>query len=532
MSTKGSTRKSEYKPLLFTTTVRSPERMRGLLNIFSNFDGEVLTNSLATRIVGELIRYGLYRPMKRTLQIKAKWKITKNGEFSDVLLSDDEVSIMLRDNPQQHKEAGFDKGWPSRFATYFDFAKELGFVYYQPEEKIQFSEVGLKLANSIEVKVEDNDIIVSDVHPEFEQQAFLHALAKYQRNNPFIRVLNDNIPLILLLEVIKKINDDKDYNDAGISKLELPLVIFWKNNSADELYKQIKEIRGKYGYNPSWEVIVDICINHIGTFKKFKAKSIMMEYPDEFIRKMRLTGLLSLRGGGRFLDINKKEQEKVDYVLSKYSKYKQYKTEKEYFDYMAKTDATLFSPLVIPTDKKESETNLAKWVAHYSWEEIKEELLILSKKRLSKDDLLKYLSNPIRLEFLTAIAIKSKLPNIKVIPNYPCDDEGLPTSTAGGVGDKGDIECYEDINGILIEVTMSEGRTQTVAEVWPIARHLERFSENVENSMCYFVAPSIFKDSLRQIRDAKLHDRLLITPKTIDDFLHHLETTEVLYSDS
>ena len=150
MSTKGSTRKSEYKPLLFTTTVRSPERMRGLLNIFSNFDGEVLTNSLATRIVGELIRYGLYRPMKRTLQIKAKWKITKNGKFSDVLLSDDEVSIMLRDNPQQHKEAGFDKGWPSRFATYFDFAKELGFVYYQPEEKIQFSEVGLKLANSID----------------------------------------------------------------------------------------------------------------------------------------------------------------------------------------------------------------------------------------------------------------------------------------------------------------------------------------------------------------------------------------------
>jgi len=47
-----------------------------------------------------------------------------------------------------------------------------------------------------------------------------------------------------------------------------------------------------------------------GDFKKFEAKSIMVEYPDEFIRKMRLTGLISLRGGGRFIDINQNEIEK------------------------------------------------------------------------------------------------------------------------------------------------------------------------------------------------------------------------------
>lgn len=504
--------------------------MKGLLKILSAFNGRKLTNPLATVIVGELIRYGLYRPMHQNSQIKDKWKGTERGNFSDILLTDQEVAMMFKDNPQDHKEAGFEKGWPSRFATIFDFAKELGFVYYSPEENIQFSEVGLKLANSIEVKVEGNCIIVSDVHPEFEQQAFLHALAKYQRNNPFVRVLNDNVPLILLLEVIKKLNDDKDFNDVGISKLELPLVIFWKNNSADELYKQIKEIRKKYRYNPSWEVIVDTCINHIGVFKKFKPKSIMMEYPDEFIRKMRLTGLFSLRGGGRFLDINKNEQAKVDYILGKYSKYKPYKTEKEYFDYMATTDVSLFSPLTIIANVEESEKNLAKWVALYSWEKIKAELLILAKKKLSKDDLLKYLSNPIRLEFLTAIAIKSKFPTVKVIPNYPCDDEGLPTSTAGGVGDKGDIECYEDINGVLIEVTMTEGRTQTVAEVWPIARHLEKFSENAKNSMCYFVAPSIFTDSMRQIRDVKIHDKLFISPKTIDEFLEYIEKSKLLYN--
>jgi len=75
-------------------------------------------------------------------------------------------------------------------------------------EKIRFSEIGLKLV--------DNE------HLDFEQQAFLNAFVKYQSNNPFCRVLNENVLLILLLKVIKKLNADKDFNDAGISKLELP----------------------------------------------------------------------------------------------------------------------------------------------------------------------------------------------------------------------------------------------------------------------------------------------------------------------
>lgn len=526
---KENKRKSEYKPLLFTTTLRNPERMKGFLNILANFNEKKLTNLLATKIMGELIRYGLYRPIKITNEVRKKWKDTKRGNYSRILLSDSEVEEIINNNPQKHKEAGFDWGWPSRFATEFDFAKELGFVYYRTGERIKFSEVGLKLAQSIKVTISESHIEFSDVHPEFEQQAFLHALAKYQRNNPFVRVLNDNVPLILLLETIKKLNDDKDFNDVGISKRELPLVIFWKNNDADELYREIKKIRIKYKYNPSDEVIVNRCISHIGTFKKFKPKSIMVEYPDEFIRKMRLTGLFSFRGGGRFLDINKNEQKKVDYILKRYSKYKKYKTEEEYFDYMATTDKKIFLPMTLPVNAKDIEKKLEKWVSAYSWEKIKEELFILSKKNLSKDELLKYLASPIRLEFLTAIAIKSKFPGIKVIPNYPCDDEGVPTSTAGGVGDKGDIECFEDINGILIEVTMSEGRAQTVSEVWPIARHLEQFSKNTKNSMCYFVAPSIYSDSLKQIRYVKHEDKLFISPKTISEFLSHIEKKDALY---
>lgn len=38
-----------------------------------------------------------------------------------------------------------------------------------------------------------------------------------------------------------------------------------------------------------------------------------------------------------------------------------------------------------------------------------------------------------------------------------------------------------------------EGRMQTMMEVWPISRHLGEFKKGTKDSMCYFVAPSIFK---------------------------------------
>lgn len=211
-------KKAEYKPLLFTTTVRNPQRLKALLWVLKKFDGQILSDDLAIKIIAEVIRYGLYRPMKKTEDIKAKWKSSPQGEFADYILTDEEVMYILEHNPQNHKEAGFAKGFPSRFATFYDFPKELGFVYYTPNEPIFFSELGTKFAEIYSVEIAGNSIIAKEVHPEYEQQAFLQAMCKYQRNNPFVRVLNDNVPLILLLQTIKKLNEDPKYNGAGISR--------------------------------------------------------------------------------------------------------------------------------------------------------------------------------------------------------------------------------------------------------------------------------------------------------------------------
>ena len=108
------------------------------------------------------------------------------------------------------------------------------------------------------------------------------------------------------------------------------------------------------------------------------------------------------------------------------------------------------------------------------------------------------------------------------------DDTGLPTSTAGG--NKGDIECYEQQNGILVEVTMAVGRTQTMMEVWPIERHLIDFQKQ-QKSQCIFIAPSIYSDSERQIQFIAYTSKRenIIRPFTIEDLISYLERSHLLF---
>ena len=359
----------------------------------------------------------------------------------------------------------------------------------------------------------------------------MQSLARSQRANPFEKVLNDNIPLLLLLQTIRLVNADSSCrNNCGISRKEIPLLLFWKDNNASELYTRIKQLRKDYGYTPSDEVIIDICINEImqGNYKKFDPRSIMNDYVDEFIRKMRMSGLISLRGAGRFIDINHNEDNKVDYILNNYSDYERFDDEHKYFEYMSKIDKNLIAQKAEIVSEEKTNDLLSEWVKTYEWNKIKEELHSLATRKPSKDDVLKFLAAPVRLEFLTALAIKSKLPAVIVKPNYSCDDTGLPTSTAGG--NKGDIECFENGNGILVEVTMAEGRTQTMMEIWPIQRHLSEFIEEYKiSSQCIFVAPSIFTDSKDQIEWVKDRKNLIIRDYPIDEFSEYLENESQLY---
>ncbi len=484
--------------------MRSPERLKDFLTVLMEFNGKALTDEIIKNVAKILIKKGLYRPIRISPTVKNKWK-------NEIELSGKEIEQIFNENPQSHKEAGFEKGWPSRFDTWFKITKELGFVWYQQNDKIEFSETG--------------KMLLDKEKPENELMVFANAFAKYQRHNPFRKVLNKNIPLVLLIQTIQFLNKDQDFKGAGISKLEIPLLLCWRNGNAESLYQEIKKLREKYGYSPSNEVILKLCYDLLDETRRDN-NSILVDYPDDFVRKMRLTGLISLRGGGRFIDLNTKELTAIDYIVQNYSSYKDFVTEKDFFDYLSKVDNNLiaslsvYKALAIITNKE-----LEKWVKYYEWEIIKTEMLNLAQKNPSKDEILKVIEQPLRLEFLTSLAILKKLPSVSVKPNFISDDEGLPTSFASG--GKPDIECLESKDTVLVEVTLLTGTQQHIRESFSIHRHLEEYSAKGVKAYSVFISPHAFIDTRRYFEFIKLKD-IEVRVLDIDKFVYNLEKETTL----
>ena len=489
-------KRTEYKPLLFTTTVKNSAKYKLLIEVILAFDGQILTNEVIDKIVFELVARKIYVPMYGR-QIK---RLNKQLLLEGVRFSDEDTKTIIKKSPQDYKEAGFDRGWASRFDTFYKLAKELGFVYYEIGKPIEVSETGLKLAKSTD--------------PEFahlEQQAFLNAFAKYERNNPFRRVKNANRPLVLLLQTIFELR--KIYNDdcKGISRQEIPLILCWKDDNAKELAKRIKAIRDKYGFKPSGDYIYDICLKLLESSRanRFKKETIISEMPDDFIRKMRLTGLISLRGNGRFIDFNSLEKKKINYLLREYAELSvKHTTEREYYDYMKQIDANLASiEAAAITSKRKKERLLGNWVKQFRLSTIKEELKIVSNQSMNtRNTLLKYISEPIRFEFLTAIALKKAFPALRVVPNYNTDDEGLPICFAPGAA--ADIICYGDDGNTLFEVRPLTGAQQNIREMFAVLRRLSDCVQTSPDSFSVIICPRVHSDTLIFAEFAKYRDNL------------------------
>ena len=77
---------------------------------------------------------------------------------------------------------------------------------------------------------------------------------------------------------------------------------------------------------------------------------------------------------------------------------------------------------------------------------------------------------------------------------------------------------------------MAEGRNQTMMEIWPIDRHLEKFITNNQiEAQAVFIAPSIFHDSTMQIDFVRATYQRIIRPYSIDTFLSFLNDIITLY---
>ena len=509
--------KSEKKPLAFSTTMRNPERIAGFLNCILPYEKKVLTNDIIYEVIANLIKNKLYKPTRLTEKERNVYK------DDDLKFTDEEAKDIIKNNPQMHGEKGFDYGWPSRFDTMYKLPMELGFLRYAMNKAIEISETGHMLICAYNSNPVDN-IKISNV--------MLNSMVKYHTNNPFRRNLNANVPLVLLLKILKKLKDDKSENGAGIYRQELPLLICWPNDDENILYDFIKNIRKLYKYNYSNEYIYNICLSLLGADEtkknRFKMSQICDECVDEYIRKMRSTGIISLRGNGRFIDFNTFESNKIDYILSNYTEVKSFSNENEYYDYVSTIDASILRVVNknIRFDIKESvrTKKLKELASVYSKEQIFNELELVCKKSETKDLLFKYINAPTRLEFLTSISLLQNYETIDIKPNYAVDDEGLPTFTAGG--DRPDIECYDENCDTFFEVTLMCGRQDQVNnEIIPIRRHLIEHKKIRKESFSVLVAPVIHADTIQSAEWYKHKDNIDILTYNIEEFIKNISDT-------
>lgn len=514
-----SGRIAEHKPLSFSTTMRNPARISEFLLCILPYEGQRLTNAVIDRVTSNLIKKKLYRPnyINKTPYLKS----ILNGERD---FTEDEVKEIIKNSPQNHKEAGFDKGWSSRFDTWYKLPMEFGFIYYEIGKPIVISTTGHMLIDAC-VEMPINNEKIKDV--------FLNALAKYQTNNPFRKNANDNSPLILLLQLIKLLKEDPEESDAGVFRSELSLLICWPNRNVNALYQMIKELRKKYKYTYGDEIVYELCLKILGATEKqksrFKIKQITGEAVDEFIRKMRITGIVSLRGNGRFVDFNSFESERIKYVLDNYADYSTYTDKKLYFEYMGTIDSKIVSisqPLdeAVMLDAKSAMLN--RWSAKYSKEEIIKELHTVCRRGESKNPILRIMDKPTRLEFLTSVALKQNFQTLEVHPNYHVDDEGLPTFTAAG--GMADIECFDSDCNSLVEVTLMCTRNQAINEMPAVTRHLQEAIEKYPCTTVFsvFIAPSIHADTKYMAGYSKFQYGVNIVTFTIGEFIEQLNSAE------
>lgn len=506
------TRQAEYKILSFSTTMRNPQRIAEFLKALLPFENHILTHEIIMQIVAYLVENKIYVPTYAS----------KN--FKDIVISDEnftqkQVKQIIENSPQNHKEAGFDKGWDSRFDTWYKLPMEFGFCYYAMNEPLRISNTGHLLIDAVN-EIPSNEPKISNI--------FLNCMMKYQSNNPFRRVLNANVPLLLLLNVMSILQEQ--IHNSKIHRDEISFFLCWKDNNAVNLAQKILDFRGKYpNFNYSNEIIYAECLKILGSTNetRFKISQICGESVDEYIRKMRITGIISLRGNGRFLDFNTFEMAKIEYVMGAYSQYRTFVNTQDYFAYMGQIDTQILElkeNIEPKTKEKLKYEVLEKFAKTFSKEQIYKELENLgSKKAKSENEVFKFIPEPTRFEFLSAIALKQNFQNLQVLPNYTIDDEGLPRNHASG--NQPDIFCVEQESQSIVEVSLICGRAQVNNELLPITRHLSEMIKQSKHNINFalFIAPKIFEDSKRYVEFIKFKENLDIKNLDIAHFIAQLK---------
>ena len=552
------------KPWSISTTVRNPYRLRDFLSVLKTLEGSPFDyeNQIKYQIL--LIQNKFYKPTN----------LTKDQE---IYFKDMEI-----DMPLDVAKKIFDA------QNYKDPAMR-GRNSVAPLNKM-----GLCIAkNSVkEVKITAlGEYFLSDNY-DLGEIFFIHFL-KWQLPNPDSKSFSEadgfNIkPFIGSLHLINEVNKlwcNVGYKPIGINKDEFSLFVPTLIDYNDIKQQAKKLIEYRMGVraqkdNKNKKEFKDIfkekfAKSFLNTNEKDKIENFLenlKDYGDNTIRYFRLTRFLYIRGGGFYVDFEKRREIELEKLLATDSGAPlNFKTTSQYFEYLSdikqpilpwETKEQLYKiannlnndikRYIIDLKSKKQKLPIFKFInfQKLEMEELKQyiESLRVFRRKLQEIEMyfesqdsskiqeyieaLRNIHNSqnkksIELERLLTLALNALNDALEIKPNYPVGDDNEPTFTAPA--NKPDIECfYEKFNSVC-EVTMLTGRSQWYYEGQPVMRHVREFEKNyVEKPVyCLFIAPKLHQDTIETFWIAIKHGykgaTQKIIPLSISQFIRLLE---------
>lgn len=496
-----------YKVFSFNTSVRNPKRNQEFLKAFVKFDGKLFDQAASYAYLAELVKLGIYKFTNVSESIKEKWE-------NDIELTKQEIEKLIKENPQA-------TGLHNRVMTsYMRSLKDQGFLIYRDDPKgsryhvISISDIGKKLI--------DDKCNISSIYAK--------SMIALQANNPArLTMYNESRPFLNTLFTIDEVNRmwaQKGNDPKGILRHEFAaFVLSMKDCDYKKAANEIIKYREKFRYQVN-KTYLDKYLQDNG-LQPLAIKSLTRDYPDDVFRKFEMTGLLKWHGEYQYIYYTFSDYNigKVRAILDRYKVYShtKFSTQDEYYKSLespvlpwevdlncqlsviaskAKYLKVDYDPNAIKTkdkadqfekilDTKFAQTAISKAVEKYQLKFVLKELMILS--GIVKEDPAKELQDigePLRLEFLLALALAIVYGSDGLVSNIDYNENGEPMHCA--LGNQADIYFYNKTCNLLLEPTMRTDNSQAAYETMSIHNHLTEFQKkNSGDCKAVVVAPKI-----------------------------------------
>lgn len=543
----------------FNTTVRNPERMEALLRILVDMEGVPFDATGQERFFGLQIKKRFYTPMRRTLGDELASAVYDSDQNED--LDDNVVSSILDKYRGSVDSAG-------RGRTSVAVLNRFGLsIALQSHGPVVITPLGKKWLSG---EIDDEEL-------------FTRFLLRWQYPNPIESGYNafDIKPFLGVLHLVNDVNSawiKLGNKPVGLSKEEYRLFALSLKNK-DEIADAVRQIvdfrqrtRSLSGKQRT-DFINDFMRSRaIAIYSYSDQESLrkqignLKDYADSSLRYLRISGLIVLRGSGRYVDIAADRVAEVESIIKSVAVGSiDFATAEEYIGYLGDLSYELpwqneddlhriSENLTSVLEAEAGEASINVDTAGISIKPIAQQVSILQNKindvRIQKLRSLKHnldvldeaidklsdITSPryetvtarpsLDFEWYTSRALMVLNDALRIDPSYKVGDDGLPT---GFRGNTSDIECEYTSFGMTVEVTLLNGRDQWYAEGQPVMRHLRDFEDKLtstKRAYCIFIAPYIHRDTLNQFWVSNKYEfegsRQRIVPMTVSEFVNLL----------